>query len=471
MRACPFPGWYAVMTESFTTAEILEGNSVQKLIFRLGIPAMCGQFFNMLYSIVDRIFAGRIPESGGTALASIGICAPALTAVTAFAYMVGIGGASCMSISLGQKNQKRADEVLGNAVFLLIAISFLLTAGLLIAREPLLYLLGCSEAMYPYAETYFTIYICGTVASLCGVGLNQFLLAQGYAKQGMLAVVIGAAANVILDPLFIFGFHMGIAGAAIATVISQCCMAVYVVRQLCSPQMSVRLRFHKPKRELCLRIVAIGSMSFIITLLDNLIIILLNAVLRKYGGAVRGDQLITCATVVQSFLTIVSCPAQGITSGCGTIYSYHYGAGHYQKVRQAFIGVFLLCGAYIGLLWIAVQAFPQVFTGLFLQDGSLSRQASACLRMYTLALIGVAVQYALVDGLTAMGKVRFAFPLSVFRKIVYIVCVFALPAVLDIQDVFYAGSISDAVGAAFSIVLFFFMINPRLKKELQYGRQ
>lgn len=471
MRACPFPGWYAVMAKSFTTAEILEGNSVQKLIFRLGIPAMCGQFFNMLYSIVDRIFVGRIPESGGTALAGIGVCAPALTAVTAFAYMVGIGGASCMSISLGQRNQKRADEVLGNAVFLLIAISFLLTAGLLFARRTLLYLLGCSEAMYPYAETYFTIYICGTVASLCGVGLNQFLLAQGHAKQGMLAVVIGAAANVILDPLFIFGFHMGIAGAAIATVISQCCMAVYVVRQLCSPKMSVRLRFHMPKRALCLRIVAIGSMSFIITLLDNLIIILLNVVLRKYGGAVRGDQLITCATVVQSFLTIVSCPAQGITSGCGTIYSYHYGAGHYQKIRQAFIGVFLLCGTYIGLLWIAVQAFPQVFAGLFLQDGNVIRQASACLRMYTMALIGIAVQYALVDGLTSMGKVRFAFPLSVFRKTVYIVCVFVLPAVLDIQYVFYAGSISDAVGAAFSIVLFFCIVNPRLKKELQYSRK
>ncbi|MDD3193092.1 MAG: MATE family efflux transporter [Oscillospiraceae bacterium] len=427
---------------------------------------MLGQFFNMLYSIVDRIFVGQIPETGGTALASIGICAPALTAVTAFAYMVGIGGASSMSISLGQKDQKRANTVLGNAVLLLLGLSLFLTVVLLLVRRPLLYLLGCSETMYPYTNTYFTIYICGTVASLCGVGLNQFLLAQGYSKQGMLSVVIGAAVNVILDPLLIFVFHMGIAGAAAATVISQCCMAVYVVWQLRSPKMPIRLRFCRLKRELCQRILSIGSMSFLITLLDNLIIILLNVILRKYGGISRGDQLITCATVVQSFMTIVSCPAQGITSGCGTIYSYHYGAGHYKKIRQAFIGVFALCGAYIGFLWIGVQVFPQLFTGLFLQDSSLNLQASASLRMYTMALIGVAVQYALVDGLTAMGKVRFAFPLSVFRKIVYVICIFVIPLIADVSFVFLAGTISDAIGAIFSAILFFSVIIPKLKNEL-----
>lgn len=459
------------MSKHHTTEKLLEENSVRSLIFRLGIPAMFGQFFNMLYSIVDRIFVGQIPENGGIALASIGVCAPALTAVTAFAYMVGIGGASSMSISLGQKNEKRANEVLGNAIFLLLSISLLLTVVLLLVRRPLLYLLGCSEAMYPYAETYFTIYICGTVASLCGVGLNQFLLAQGYSKQGMLSVVIGAAANVILDPLLISVFHMGVAGAAVATVISQCCMAVYVIWQLRSPKMPVRLRFYKLKRELCQRILSIGSMSFLITLLDNMIIILLNVILRKYGGISRGDELITCATVVQSFMTIVSCPAQGITSGCGTIFSYHYGAVHYNKIRQAFLGVFLLCGGYIGLLWIGVQAFPQVFTGLFLQDSSLSQQAAVCLRMYTMALIGVAVQYALVDGLTAMGKVRFAFPLSVFRKLVYVICIFVIPLITDVSFVFLAGTISDVIGAIFSAALFFSVVIPKLKKELLTGAE
>lgn len=454
------------MEEINTTEELLEKKSVPAAILKLGIPAMFGQFFNILYSIVDRIFVGRIPETGEIALASIGVCAPALTAVTAFAYMIGIGGASYMSISLGQKNHQRAKEILGNAFLLLVGISVFVTLVLLAVRRPFLYLLGCSDVMYPYAEVYFTIYICGTIASLCGVGLNQFLLAQGFAKPGMYAVVMGALVNVILDPLLIFGCDMGIAGAATATVISQCCMAVYVLFKLCGKKIPVRLGFYKLRFKLTSRIITIGSMSFLITLMDNLIIILLNVVLRTYGKDARGDQLITCAAVVQSFMTIVFCPAQGITSGCGTIFSYNYGRKHYDKIRQAFIGVFVLCAVYIGLLEICVQAFPQLFTGLFLRDDSLLSQASASVRMYTLMMIGVAVQYALVDGLTAMGKVRYAFPLSVFRKIVYVVCIFCLPMFFDIRFVFFAGSISDAVGATFSLLLFWRIINPKLKKEL-----
>lgn len=454
------------MSEFRSTENLIEKSPIRNLVLRLGIPAMLGQFFNILYSIVDRVFVGQIAGTGEIALASIGVCAPALTAVSAFAYMVGIGGASGMSISLGQKNQQRAKDILGNAVFLLFVIAAAVTVLLLLVRKPLLYMLGCSDAMYPYAEVYFAIYICGTLASLLGVGLNQFLLAQGFAKQGMLAVVIGAVMNVILDPLLIYAAGMGIAGAAAATVISQCCMAAFVVSRLCSGKVPVRFHFCGPRKELCMGILSIGSMSFLITILDNLIIILLNVVLRKYGGELYGDQLIICATVVQSFMTIVFCPAQGIVSGCGTIFSYHYGAGHYQKIRQAFIGVLLLCGVYIGLMQIAVQAFPQLLVGLFLRDSGLSQLAADSLRMYTLALLGVAVQYALVDGLTAMGKIRFAFPLSVFRKIIYLVCIFVLPVVLDVRYVFCAGAISDAVGAAFSAAVFLCVINPKLKREL-----
>lgn len=452
------------MLEQNTTEKLLEKTPIKRLVFRLGIPAMFGQFFNIFYSIVDRIFVGRIPENGEIALASIGVCAPALTAITAFAYMIGIGGASSMSISLGEKNQKQADDILGNAILLLLNISLILTFLLFLIRKPLIYLLGCSNVMYPYAKTYFTIYICGLIASLCGTGLNQFLLAQGYSKQGMLAVVIGAATNILLDPLLIFIFHMGIAGAAIATVISQILMFSYVVWQLRTSKIPVRLHLCRWNPRLCQRIISIGSMSFLITLLDNLIIILLNIVLRKYGGTVRGDQLIICATVVQSFMTIVSSPAQGVTSGCGTIFSYHYGAGNYKKIRQAFLGVFLLCGAYIGILCVSVQIFPQIFVGFFLKDDTLNLLASSSLRMYTLALIGVAVQYALVDGLTAMGKVKYAFPLSVFRKTVYIICIFLIPLISDVSFVFLSGTISDVVGAIFSAIIFFRFIISKLKE-------
>jgi len=371
------------MAEYHTTEELLEKNSVWNLILRLGIPTMFGQFFNMLYSMVDRIFVGRIPETGGIALASIGVCAPALTAVTAFAYMVGIGGASYMSISLGQKQHQRAEDILGNAFLLLMGIAFFVTMALLMMCRPALYMLGCSDVMYPYAEIYFTIYICGTAASLCGVGLNHFLLAHGFAKQGMFAVIMGAVVNAILDPLLIFICDMGIAGAAVATVISQCCMAVYVLLQICGQRVPVQLRICRFRRGFAMHIITIGSMSFLITIMDNLIVILLNVVLRRYGGVSRGDQLITCAAVVQSFMTLVACPAQGITSGCGTIFSYNYGRRDYRRIREAFIGVLLLCSIYIGFLEICVQTFPLLFTGLFLQDNILLGQASSGVRMYT----------------------------------------------------------------------------------------
>lgn len=454
------------MSELCTTQKLLEETSIRRLVIRLGVPAMFGQFFNILYNIVDRIFVGRIPGTGEISLASIGVCAPALTAVTAFAFMVGIGGSSYMSINLGQRNQHRVQEVIGNAFLMLLVISVFVTAILLRNREQILYLLGCSKAMYPYAETYFIIYICGSLAALCGSGLNQFILAQGFARQGMLAVVIGAVANVILDPLLIFACGMGIAGAAWGTVFSQCCTFAYVIWFLRGKQPVVRLRVSTLRWGIVQKILAIGSMSFLITILDNLIIILLNTSLRRYGGDVQGDILITCATVVQSFITITACPAQGITTGCGTIFSFHYGAKNYNKIRQAFLWVFALCASYIILLELAVQVFPQVFAGLFLQDKTLIRLAAKSVRMYTIALPGVAVQYALVDGLTAMGKVKYALPLSLFRKIVYAVCLGVLPLLWNIENIFYAGTISDIIGALFSLILFWGVINSKLKKEL-----
>lgn len=453
-----------------TTQELLEETPVSRLIIRLGIPAMFGQLFNILYNIVDRIFIGKIPETGSLCLASIGVCAPALTALTAFAFMVGIGGASYMSISLGRKEERRAREIIGNAFFMILVISAAVTPLLLLNREKILYLLGSSKDMYPYAETYFTIYVCGTFASLLGCGLNQFILAQGFARQGMFSVALGAVVNVVLDPILIFGCSMGIAGAAWGTVIAQCCTCVYVICFLHSRIIPVHLCLGRLQKKIVLRILSIGCMSFMITILDNLIIIFLNTSLRKYGGDSQGDLLITCATVIQSFMTIVACPAQGITTGCGTIFSFHYGAGNDTKIRQAFLYVFLLCGVYIGTLGIAVQVLPEVFAGFFLKESGTIQLTAGSIRMYTFALLGIAVQYALVDGLTAMGKVKYALPLSLFRKIVYMICLCILPLFLDIRYVFYVGTISDAVGALFSLILFWRAIDPRIRRELSKER-
>lgn len=438
---------------------------ISKLVLRLGIPAMCAQFFNILYSIVDRAFVGHIAADGEIALASIGICAPALTAITAFSSLVGIGGASVMSISIGKKDYKNARLAMNNAIILLLCLSAILTILSLIFVKPLLYALGCSDIMYPYASGYFKIYVTGTVAVLCGTGMNQFILAFGNAKRGMLTVMIGAIVNTILDPIFIYVFHMGIYGAAVATVIAQFCVLLYVLFFLFSDKPAFKLSYSHLNYPIVRQILTIGSLPFFIMLFDNLLVISLNFTLRKYGGNIMGDRYISCAAVVQSFMVLVFYPAQGITAGCGTLYSYHYGAGHYDKVIQVFRYVFYLCAGYMLLLCVAAQLIPETFAYIFIQEETAVILSASCIRKYTLGLLGVAIQYAIVDGLTAMGQIRLALPISFFRKILYIICVFLFPVFCSLENVFYAETISDIAGASVTVIVFITMIIPKFRPD------
>lgn len=438
---------------------------ISKLVLRLGIPAMCAQFFNILYSIVDRAFVGHIAADGDIALASIGICAPVLTAITAFSSLIGIGGASVMSISIGKKDYKNARLAMNNAILLLLCLSAILTVLSLISVKPLLYALGCSDIMYPYASGYFKIYVTGTAAVLCGTGMNQFILAFGNAKRGMLTVMIGAIVNTILDPIFIYVFHMGICGAAVATVIAQFCVLLYVLFFLFSDKPAFKLSYSHLNYPIVRQILTIGSLPFFIMLFDNLLVISLNFTLRKYGGNIMGDRYISCAAVVQSFMVLVFYPAQGITAGCGTLYSYHYGAGHYDKVIQVFRYVFYLCAGYMLLLCVAAQLIPETFAYIFIQEETAVILSASCIRKYTLGLLGVAIQYAIVDGLTAMGQIRLALPISFFRKILYIICVFLFPVFCSLENVFYAETISDIAGASVTVIVFITMIIPKFRPD------
>ncbi|MDY3954028.1 MAG: MATE family efflux transporter [Anaerovoracaceae bacterium] len=450
-----------------TTEQLLDGYPIRKLVIRLGIPAMFAQFFNILYSIVDRIFVGNLPEAGELSLAGIGVSAPALTAISAFAAMVGVGGSSLMSIRLGQQKVEEAKKVICNAFLMLLLLSVFITAIMLAFKKEILYTLGCSHTLYAYAEPYYTIYLCGTLAALCGGGLNYFILAQGKAKEGMISVILGSLVNLALDPIFIYGFDMGVKGAACATVIAQISSMVYVLSVLRKPELQIRVGFGGYRMSIIRRISFIGLMPLLITLLDNGVLILMNATLRRYGGESQGDVLIACATVIQCFMAIVFCPSQGIASGCSTLFSYHYGAKHYEKISQTFCHVFILCALYTGILCIAVQCFPAIFARMFLNDTDTIQLAAQALRMYTMGILGVAVQYTFVDGLTAMGKLSYALPLSLFRKIVYLICIIVLPLFTAPEHVFYAGTISDIVGAGFTLIVFLTVIRKRLKRELE----
>ena len=436
---------------------------VKKLVWKLGVPAMLAQLFNILYSIVDRIYIGHMASGAEIALASIGVCSPAFTAITGFASLVGVGGAALMSISMGEKNHDAAQQSMNNSLLLLIICSVAVTAALLVFKRPFLYLLGCSDAMYPDANVYFTIYSLGTGAVLCGTGLNRFIMGQGYARQGMMSIVIGALLNIALDPVFIYAFHMGVAGAALATVISQFGVLIYVLIVLNRSSVPVRIGFGQYSTAVCLKILSIGSMPFIIIVLDNLLIILLNAMLRKYGGSL-GDQYISYAAVVQSVMVVAICPAEGLTSGCSTLFSYYYGSGSYSRIIDSFRYVLLYTGLYLGILTLAIAVVPEVFVHLFLNNPDAIAQTAVFARRYCIGFAFVAIQFSFVDGFTAMGMVKEAIPISFFRKSLYVIAILLLPHFLPLEYIFYACPISDCVGSIFTLVMYLLILKKRLAR-------
>lgn len=434
---------------------------VKKLVWQLGVPAMLAQLFNILYSIVDRIYIGHMADGTEIALASIGICSPAFTAITGFASLVGVGGAALMSISMGEKNHEAARRSMNNSVLLLLVCSVMVTAVLLLFKRPFLYLLGCSDTMYPTANIYFTIYSLGTGAVLCGTGLNRFIMGQGYARQGMMSVVIGALLNIALDPVFIYVLHMGVAGAALATVISQFGVLIYVLAVLNRRSMPVRIGFGQYNGADCRKILSIGSMPFLIIVLDNILIILLNAMLRKYGGSL-GDQYISYAAVVQSVMVVAICPAEGLTSGCSTLFSYYYGSGSYAKIIDCFRYVLLYTGLYLGILTLAIVAVPEIFVRLFLSSPGAIVQSAVFTRRYCIGFAFVAIQFAFVDGFTAMGMVKEAIPISFFRKSLYVIAILTLPCLFPLEYIFYACPLSDCIGAIFTLIMYLLVLKKRL---------
>ena len=290
-------------------------DDIKRLVWRIAIPSMLAQFVSVLYSIVDRMYIGNIPDVGSVALAGAGVCGPVVTMVGSVAFWVGIGGSPLMSMKMGQGDMKTAKKILANSFLLLAVASVLLVALIYPFREPMLRYFGASNTTYPYANTYFSIYLTGTFFALMATGMNQFIISQGFAKTGMYSVIIGAVLNIVLDPVFIFALHMGVAGAAVATVLSQMASCAFVLSFLFGKKVPVKISFGGYDRKLIQRILLVGFTPFIIIAVDNVMIISMNSVLQTYGGPGEGDMLITCATIVQSFMLVITMPLGGITGG------------------------------------------------------------------------------------------------------------------------------------------------------------
>ena len=429
-------------------------DEIGRLVVRMAAPSMLAQFVSVLYSIVDRMYIGHIPGAGSLALAGVGVCGPVLTMIGSAAFWVAVGGAPLMSLRMGEGRDGEAGRILSTCLSLLLMFAAVLTAGGYILRGPMLRAFGVSDATYPYAEAYFSVYIAGTVFALLATGLNQFIVAQGFARVAMGLVILGAALNIVLDPIFIFILKMGVRGAALATVISQTASAVGAAIFLTGRSVPVRLKLGKPHADVALKVLVRGFSPFSIIALDNVMIIAMNAVLKAYGGPEQGDALITCATIAQSFMLVVTMPMGGISGGTQPVLAYNFGAMKMERVKRAQVLIMKLCAGYAAVLMLLSHIAGPLFVRLFTSDPPAAEPAFWAIRVCTLAIIPLGVQYEIVDGLTALGQVRLSFALSFWRKAVYFAALFLLPAIFGARAAFFAEPISDILGPIVSICVY-----------------
>lgn len=441
-------------------------DSIPSLVLRLAIPSMIAQFVNVLYSIIDRIYIGHIPEIGNLALAGVGVCGPIVTFLSSFGTLIGLGGSVIMGIHLGERNQEKARQVLANAFFLLCFISIALTVIFLFSKEQLLTWFGASPITFPYANTYMTIYTAGTFFALMAVGLNYYINCQGFPVAGMATVLIGAVSNIILDPVFIFVFKMDVAGAAVATVISQFASCAFALWFLLGKKVHIPISFGNYSLKVMGRILCLGFSPFMILATDSLILILMNSALQTYGGPEQGDMLITCTTIAQSYLLMITAPMLGISGGTQAILSFNYGAHRADRIRQAEKFILKLMCLFTSAMFLLSWLVPDFFVGLFTSDGETARFSIRAIHIVTLMIVPLGFQYVFVDGLTAMAKTKEALMLSVFRKGLYAAGCVVLPMLFTAEAAFYTEPLADIVSATVTTTVYLLVIN----KHLQFSK-
>lgn len=427
---------------------------VGALVLRLALPTMLAQFINVLYSIVDRMFIGHIPQVGDLALAGVGVCGPIVTLLSSFSYLACLGGGPLFSMKMGEGNKEGASAILSNCLRMLLFLAAGLAALFFLLRRQLLWWFGASPDTFPYALTYMTIYIAGTAFALMAAGLNNFLICQGRSGLGMATVVLGAVLNICLDPLFIFVLDMGVAGAAWATLLSQAASCAFALIALTRPAMPVPLRWGSFDFSICRKVVTFGLAPFLTYALDSVILIVLNATLQRRGGPGEGDALLTCCSVVQSYMLLIAMPMSGITLGCQGVISYNLGAGNAQRVKKALKGVFALCLTFAAFMMAVTYLCSPAFVRLFTQNEYLKQRSVKLIRVYTAGVLFLPIQWTVVDGSTALGQTRLALFCSLLRKTIFVSSVVGLPCFLPAASAFCAEPLCDVTAACVSAALF-----------------
>lgn len=440
--------------------------SVGKLLWKLSLPAIIAQLVNLLYNIVDRIYIGHMPENGDLALTGLGLCFPVIMIVTAFSGLVGSGGAPRAAIHMGRGEKDEAEKILGAGTAALIALALILTVVFELTGASILRLFGASDQTLPYALDYLRIYLIGSIFVMFSLGLNSFITTQGFSKDSMKTVLIGAICNIILDPVFIYGFDMGVKGAALATILSQAVSAAWVIKFLTGKRSTLHIKkeYLKIDMKVLLPVMALGVSPFIMTATESAINIAFNSSLAKFGG----DVAVGAMTILTSIMQLQMMPVQGLSQGAQPIMSFNYGAQKMDRVRQTFKLLLISCITYTMAFWAVVQLFPGVFVQIFNNDPDLLQTAVWALRIYmaTSGLFGI--QMAVQQTFVSLGQAKLSLFIACLRKIILLIpLVFILPLFFEnkVFAVFLAEPVADFISVATAATLFILNINKILKEK------
>ena len=421
--------------------------SVERNIINMAVPMTVAQVLNLLYNLVDRMYIGHIPGASSLALTGVGITFPVISMITAFASLYGMGGAPLCSMARGKKDYEKARRIMQDAFWMLVITGILLTIVGFLIEKPLLYALGASEVTYPYASSYLKIYLLGNLFVMIGLGMNPFVNSQGFGTIGMVTVGLGAVINIVLDPLFIFVFHLGVQGAATATVLSQLASAIWVLLFLTGkkPMLRLSLRWQMPDWNLVRQIVTLGMANFIVNFTNSLVQVVCNRQLQVYGG----DLYVGVMTVLTSVRDVATMVVHGITSGAQPVISFNYGAGLKARVKRGIRFMTVVCIVYTCIVWVLTLAFPEVFISMFNAEPDLVAAAVPSMHLYFFGFCFMALQLAGQSTFQALGEARYAITFSIFRKVVIVVpLTILLPLIpaLGLKGVFIAEPISNVVG-------------------------
>lgn len=439
---------------------------VGKLLFKLAVPTVIAQLVNMLYNIVDRIYIGHMPGDGSLALTGVGVCMPLIMIVSAFAALISSGGAPRASIAMGKGEHESAEKILGGCVTVQVVISLILTVVILVWNKDLLLAFGASENTISYANSYMSLYAFGTLFVQLTLGMNAFITAQGFAKTGMFTVMIGAVANIILDPVFIYGFHMGVGGAALATILSQGISCVWVIHFLCGEKTILRLKRKNLRVDfgLVLPCLALGLSAFIMQASESVISVCFNSSLLAYGG----DLAVGAMTILTSVMQFAMLPLQGLGQGAQPIISYNYGAKNASRVRAAFKLLLKVSLLYSTILWLFIMCFPKVFASIFTTDAALIAFTKDALRYYLAALFMFGIQIACQMTFNALGNAPASILVAIMRKFVLLLpLIFILPHIITADKtmaVYLAEPIADVLAVTFTSILFSFQFKKALRE-------